>query len=152
MSPTNESSKEILRQAVDTFWETFPPFWHRVRARIRQVAVEQFDLSVEQFHILRHIRQGQSTVSELAEAKNISRAAISQAVDLLVQKGLITRTPDTKDRRHVRLALTVSGNTLLDALFDNIRKWMMQTLSPLSDEELHALIRAMNSLRKTQAV
>ena len=105
---------------------------------------------MEQFHILRHIRGGCGSVSELAEAKNISRPAISHGVDMLVNKGLVTRTPDPRDRRHVQLALTDSGNALLDAIFKNTRQWMIQALSPLGDEELQALTRAMNSLRKVQ--
>jgi DNA-binding MarR family transcriptional regulator len=147
----NSKSKTLLRQTVETFWETFPPFWHRVRAHIRQAA-EQHDLSVEQFHILRHIRRGQCSVSKLADAKNISRPAISQGVDMLVNKGFITRTTDTRDRRHVQLALTDSGNALLDTISEDTRQWMMQILSPLSDEELQALTQAMDSLRKTQAL
>jgi len=150
MNARNDPSKENLRQAVETFWETFPPFWHRVRAHIREIAAEQFDISVEQFHILRQIRRGLCSVSELAEAKNISRPATSQAVDLLVNKGLIVRTPDEEDRRHVQLGLTPDGNALLDAIFDNTRQWMMQTLAPLNDEELQTLIQAMNSLEKIQ--
>jgi DNA-binding MarR family transcriptional regulator len=152
MNATSEPSKDTLRQTVETFWETFLPFWHRVRAYIRQAAADQFEISVEQFHILRHIRRGQSSVSELAEAKNISRPAISQAVDVLVNKGLITRTRDARDRRYIQLALTDSGNALLDAIFEDTCQWMMQALSPLSDEELQALTRAMDSLRKTQTL
>jgi DNA-binding MarR family transcriptional regulator len=152
MSDTSEPSKELLRQAVETFWETFPPFWQRVRAHIRQVAVEQFDISVEHFHVLRYIRGGQGSISELAEAKNISRPAISQVVEVLVQKGLIRRTHDARDRRYIQLTLTDSGNALLDAIFDNTREWMMQTLLPLSDEELYLLAQALDSLRKTQGV
>ncbi len=143
-------SEDLIGQAIDRFWETIPPFWHRVRAHIRQLAAEQFDISVEQFHILRNIRRGRGSVSELAEAKNISRPAISQAVDLLVNKGLITRTTNANDRRQVRLALTDSGNALLDAIFDNTRQWMAHILSPLSNEELQTLTLAMESLRKTQ--
>jgi DNA-binding MarR family transcriptional regulator len=151
MTTLSDPSNASLRQAVETFWETVPPFWQRIRAHIHQVATEQFDISVEQFHILRHIRRGQASVSELAEAKNISRPAISQAVNLLVNKGFITRIPDTRDRRHVRLALTASGDALLDAIFDETRQWMIQILSPLSDEELQSLTQGMDSLRKTQA-
>lgn len=151
MNAKNASSKEQLRQAVETFWEIFPPFWHRIRAHIRQAA-EQFGISVEQFHILRHIRRGRGSVSELAEAKKISRPAISQAVNVLVNRGLITRTPDARDRRYIQLTLTDSGKALLDAIFEDTRQWMMQTLSPLSDEELQALTRAMDSLRKIQTV
>jgi DNA-binding MarR family transcriptional regulator len=148
MSDENDPSKEILRQTVETFWETIPSFWQRVRAHIRQVAVEQFDISVEQFHILRHIRRGQGSVSELAEAKNISRPAISQAVEILVKKGFIRRIPDVRDRRHVQLALTEAGNALLDAIFTDTSAWMMAILSPLSAEELTNLKQAMDSLGK----
>ena len=147
-SISHPSSEETLRQAVDNFWETFPPFWHRIRAHIRQAASEQFDISVEQFHILRHIRRGKESVSQLAEAKNISRAAISQGVNVLVNKGLITRTTDSQDRRHVRLSLTQYGNALLDDVFDNTRQWMEEILSQLSQEELNLLMKAMDALKK----
>ena len=152
MPPNPPSSKEeLLQQTIDRFWETVPPLWSRIRSHLRSTAAEQFGITVEQFHILRHIRRGQASVSELAEAKNISRPAISQAVNLLVNKGFITRIPDTRDRRHVRLALTASGDALLDAIFDETRQWMIQILSPLSDEELQSLMHGMDSLRKTQA-
>jgi DNA-binding MarR family transcriptional regulator len=142
------TSQENLNQAVETFWESFPPFWHRVRAYIHQVATTRFDITVEQFHILRHIRRGLGSVSALAEAKNISRAAVSQAVNILVNKGLVTRATDERDRRHIQLALTDSGNELLDAIFIDTRRWMMQILSSLNDDELQILIQAMDSLRK----
>lgn len=153
MTPPSENpSSERLSQAVEAFWEVFPPFWQRVRGHIRQVAAEQYDISVEQFHILRHIRRGQGSVSELAEAKNISRPAISQAVDVLVHKGLVIRIPDTQDRRHIQLALTDPGNALLDAIFGETYQWMAQLLSPLDDEELQTLTQAMEFLRKIQPV
>lgn len=143
-------SKALLQQTVETFWETFPPFWHRVRAHIRQSA-EHHEISEEQFHILRHIRHGQCSVSELAEAKNISRPAVSQGVDALVNKGIILRVTNANDRRHIQLTLTDSGNALLDSVFEDTRQWMMQTLTPLSDEELQMLTQAMDFLRKTQS-
>jgi DNA-binding MarR family transcriptional regulator len=151
MYAKSKPSSELLRQAVEAFWEAFPPFWHGIKAHIRQVAVERFGVSVEQFHILRHIRRGHGSVSALAEVKRITRPAISQGVHVLVQKGLIARSPDPSDRRHIRLALTDSGDALLDAIFEDTRQWMMQALSPLSDEELRSLTRAMHSLGKTQA-
>ena len=152
MTGTQLASESSLNQAMDAFWETFPPFWHILRAHIRKVSVEQFNIAVEQFHILRHIRQGEGSVSELAEAKHISRAAISQAVDVLVNKGLITRTRSTQDRRQVQLELTQQGNALLEAIFDNTRQWMIHKLAPLSEAELQTLIRSMESLKKTLSV
>jgi DNA-binding MarR family transcriptional regulator len=145
-----ETATQHLQKAVDAVWENIPPFWGRIRAHIRQAAAEQFELSVEQFHILRHIRRGQDTVSELAEAKNISRAAVSQAVEALVQRGLVTRTTDKRDRRHLRLALTKAGDALLDAVFEDTRLWMMQVLNPLSESELESLRQGLETLQKIQ--
>lgn len=141
-------SSDKLKQAVEVFWETFPPFWRIILAHIRQVSVEQFDITVEQFHILRHIRKGRNSVSALAEAKNISRPAISHSVDLLVTRGLIVRSTDPLDRRHVKLDLTAKGNALLDAIFGDTRQWMMKMLAPLSSGEIEALTGSMESLRK----
>lgn len=130
------------------FWESVPPFWHRVRAHIREVAVVQFDITVEQFHILRHIRQGQGSVSEIAQAKHISRAAISQAMEALVNKGLVTRRQSQLDRRHVQLDLTAEGNALLDAIFEDTSQWLMKSLASLSNDELQAMIQVMESLQR----
>jgi DNA-binding MarR family transcriptional regulator len=150
MDPSEYPSPENLRRAVDAFWDVLLPFWNQVRAHIRQTAVEEHDLTVEQFHILRHIRRGFTSVSELALAKNISRPAASQAVDGLVKKGFILREQGMRDRRVVRLALTPAGDALLDTIFEETRRWMMSVLAPLSDEELDRLVLALASLKKIQ--
>jgi DNA-binding MarR family transcriptional regulator len=137
----------VLEQAVDRFWETIPPLWNHLRARIRSVAAENFDLTVEQFHILRHIRTGVHTTSDLADAKNISRPAISQAVDVLVNKGLVARAQSTRDRRCVDLELTGEGNALLDAVFQDTRGWMKANLAALSPGELETVLQALDALK-----
>ncbi len=134
--------------ALDSFWETIPPLWGQIRAHIRLTATERFRISVEQFQVLRLIRTGHCSVSELAEAKRISRPAISQAVDTLVDRGLLTRTQDAEDRRHVQLTLTDSGSDLLDAIFDDTRTWMRARLGSFSQAELETVARAMRSLKK----
>jgi len=143
------SSNEFQEQAIDRFWETIPPLWSTVRAHIRAEATSQFDISVEQFHVLRHVRRGTNSISDLAIAKNISRPAISQAVDVLVNKGLLTRTQSAEDRRFVELELTDSGNALLDALFKETRTWMKELMSDLTNEELDTVAKAMVVLKKT---
>jgi ABC-type transport system involved in cytochrome bd biosynthesis fused ATPase/permease subunit len=69
--------------------------WHRVRSHIHTIAIQDYDISVEQFHILRHIGKGVDSLSELATIKHISRPAISQAVNGLVEKGLVAHRPST---------------------------------------------------------
>jgi Transcriptional regulators len=141
-------SSELLKNAVDVFWETYPPLWRMIQAHIREVAVEQFNISVDQFHILRLIRRGRNSVSELAEVRDISRPAISQSVDLLVTRGLIFRTTDIQDRRHIKLDLTADGNALMDAIFGNTRQWMVEKFALLSADEIQAFTFSMDSLKK----
>ena len=138
----------LLQQTIDRFWETIPPLWSHIRAHIRTVATEDFDISVEQFHILRFIRRGNCSVSELADVRNISRPAVSQGVDALVHKELVTRTQSKEDRRYVELELTPEGNALLDSVFQNTREWMKSGLESFSQDELELAIRGMEILKK----
>lgn len=143
MTPTSR----LREQALDGFWETVPPLWNFIRSHIRVTASGTFDITVEQFHVLRFVRKGMS-ISELATAKNISRPAISQAVDALVKKGLLTRTQSPNDRRYVELTLTGDGNALLDAVFKETRAWMKERMSKLSTDELESVANAMTALKK----
>src|SRR6266498_1773163 len=142
------SSEKLRDQAVDRFWETVPPLWGTVRSHIRATATAKFDISVEQFHVLRYVRRGSGSMSELATAKNISRPAISQAVDVLVKKGLLTRIQSTQDRRYVELALTDAGNNLLDTVFKETRSWMKKRMNVLTVDELETIAKAMEALQK----
>ena len=141
------TSDRLREQALDGFWETVPPLWNFVRSYIRATATSSFDITVEQFHVLRFVRKGMS-ISELATAKNISRPAISQAVNVLVKKGLLTRVQNAKDRRYVTLALTNEGNALLDTVFNETRTWMKGHMSKLTSEEMEAIIKAMQAFKK----
>ncbi len=141
--------KDTSDQIIDRFWETVPPLWHQVRAHLRQVATQNYEITVEQFHVLRHIRRGEGSVSGLAAAKQISRPSISKSVDLLVHKGLVTRTPNTSDRRYVQLALTDAGNALLDGIFQDNRQWMRAKLSQIDPQDLQGILQAMDAVKQT---
>ena len=145
------SSERLRDQAIDRFWETVPPLWNTVRSHIRATATANFDITVEHFHILRFVRKGTESMSELAAAKNISRPAMSQAVEVLVKKGLLTRIQSTQDRRYVELALTEAGNQLLDTVFKETRIWMKERMQGLTANELETIARAMDAMKKMLA-
>ncbi len=142
------TSENLHDRAIDRFWETVPPLWNSIRSHIRAAATANFDITVEQFHVLRYVRRGTNSVSELATAKNISRPAISQAVEILVKKGLLTRVPSREDRRCVDLVLTEAGNHLLDTVFKETHGWMKERMGDLSPEELETIARAMEIMKK----
>jgi DNA-binding MarR family transcriptional regulator len=149
MQAPDSTTEKLIPAAIEAFWGAIPPVWNRIKGNVRAIAVENYDISVEQFHILRHIRKGLTSVSELAEVKQISRSAISQAVDLLVERGLICRRQNAQDRRNIPLELTGSGNKLLDTISEKNRAWMKSQMTSLTAAELDTLRRAMDILSRT---
>ncbi len=142
------AAEVTLPQAIEKFWEAFPPVWNRIRANLRLILVREFRITIEEFHILRNLRRGYCSVSELATVQQISRPAASQAVEGLVEKGLVSRHYDARDRRHIRLALTTPGNEMLNGIFQKNRGWMMEKMAALSTEEIAIVGKAMEALSK----
>ncbi len=137
-----------LPQAIEKFWEAFPPVWNRIRGHLRLILAQEFNITIEEFHALRNLRRGYCSVSQLADVQQVSRPAASQAVEALVEKGLVSRHYDSEDRRHIRLELTQAGNEMLNGIFQKNRGWMMEKMAALSPEETTAVAKAMEALKE----
>ena len=133
---------------IDKFWESVPSAWRQTRSQIRHIAVEKFQMTEEQFQVLRRIRKGSTSVSALAEASQTSRSAVSKAVDALVRRGLVTRSQDPEDRRNIPLALTNEGQRVMDAIFAEAEAWLSARFEHFNPEELETLLLGMETLRK----
>jgi DNA-binding MarR family transcriptional regulator len=133
----------------DKFWEVIPPAWFQARAQIRGAASEQFNLTVEQFQVLRRIRRGFDSVSTIADDARTSRPAVSKAVDGLVNRGLVSRLTDPADRRHIRLSLTEEGARVMNGIFDQANDWLEAKLSRLTRAEQEQVLTALDMLHKT---
>ncbi len=138
-----------LPQTVDSVLETLPPVWDRIRSNLRTSATQKFSITLEQFHVLRHIRKGYQSVGDLAEKKQISRSAVSQAVEALVTKGLVTRRQESDDRRCVLLELTAHASAVMEANIQENRVWMKGKMRALTPAELKSIQKAMRILKKT---
>jgi len=147
MTHLNTNRETLIRTSIEIFWQTVPPVWRNIRAYTHQVAMQNYQVTMAQFSILREIHQGKTSVSQLAEAGHISRPAISRLVDILVRKNLVNRLDDPTDRRHVNLSLTSEGERLLSGIFDLTHRWMLQKLSLLDEQELNTIIHALQLLR-----
>jgi DNA-binding MarR family transcriptional regulator len=147
MAPPRLASEELLEQAVDRIWETVPPVWHKMRANVRGIARDRFGISVQQFRVLRHVGRGVRSASEIASLSQMSRPAVSQCVDALVAKGLITRHPSATDRRCIELEVTPQGREMLEAIFGESRRWMLKQLATVDPELIGHILPAMQALK-----
>lgn len=133
---------------VDAVWKTIPKAWFAVRANLHELVAHNSTITVEEFHILRHVSMGQACARDLAEVKHISRSAVSQAVEGLVQKGLLTRQTESGDRRFIRLALSPAGSQLLESLFSKNRVWLAERFAALDTSEAETMVNALESLAR----
>jgi DNA-binding MarR family transcriptional regulator len=111
-------------------------------------------LSFSQINILmRLVHKGSTSVSEVGEQLGVSNAAASQAVDRLVQLGLIVRTEDPEDRRAKQLALTQKGRDLINQGVEARSKWVEGVTDSLSSDQQNmissALILLTSAAQKT---
>jgi DNA-binding MarR family transcriptional regulator len=142
-------TSDLIQRTIEQFWDTIPRVWRRVHGVARENAAHYFDLTFIQFDILRSIRRGVCSAAGLAQQHGISRPAVSQTVDQLVEKGLVSRRTDLSDRRFIQLDLTPGGEQLIAQLFTINRRWMMEELNGLSNEELETVITALIIMKKT---
>ena len=87
--------------------------WHQVMARSLQIELP--DLTTRQFALLLqvYLAPPPHTVRGLAETLNMSKPAVTRALDRLGQLGYVKRRTDAADRRSVLIQRTVKGSVFL---------------------------------------
>ena len=112
--------------------------------------MDKTDLSFSQVNVLmRLFHGGNCDVSGIGEEMGVSNAAASQAVDRLVQLGMIERTEDPNDRRSKRLALTQKGCVLVESGIKDRSQWIKDLTVMLTMEQQQTIISALTILTET---
>ena len=86
---------------------------------------------------------------ELAEKLSKDKSNIKRIVEILENKGFITRKTGKKNNRLVNyLYITKSGKKVIDDNIDKIKEYMEQLFSPISTEEEQILRDLVERLKK----
>ncbi|NKB72566.1 MAG: MarR family transcriptional regulator [Candidatus Latescibacteria bacterium] len=110
-----------------------------------------FGISVSQCHTLSTLSQhGAQPMGELAEAMRLKVSSMTRVVDQLVDKKLVRRDPDPKDRRVCTIALTAKGKNLFEKIEGELLEMEKQVLSQVAPKDRANLIQALGAL--TEAV
>lgn len=80
--------------------------------------VESTGVTVAEWVVLREMYGGDDTTSPsaVAELTGLTRGAVSKLIERLLQKGFVTRTEASGDRRYQDIRLTASAITLVPKL------------------------------------
>jgi len=87
-----------------------------------------------------------ATPTNLAADEGLRSSNLAAALRELDKRGLITRTPDTKDQRKVRIGLTAEGRTLLVESRARREKWLATAIEACLTKEERAILFAAGGL------
>ncbi len=108
---------------------------------------EEHGITFPQLRILFRVRMNPGIdLRTLAEGLTISPSAASQQVDKLVERELIQRSEDPRDRRRLQLKLTPRAEESLGEYSRTALDYSTLIVSKLSDEDLEELRRLLNRL------
>lgn len=119
--------------------------------------VRNAGLSMPQMGLLMQLyHHGSCGVTDVSRQSGVTNAAASQLVDRLVDKHLVERIEDARDRRVKQLSLTGAGRQLVETSIRERYQWMANVAACLTVEErvklmacLPALVRVLQESDKT---
>jgi DNA-binding MarR family transcriptional regulator len=102
--------------------------------------LERFGLTGMQFAVLKHLAEGSArTAAELCRFMQYDTGAMTRILDLLEERGLVSRERSRADRRAVVLKLSPSGRTQLPRLASVASGVLAAHLAGFSAAEVEAL-------------
>lgn len=109
-----------------------------IETRIAQCH-KSFSLTLGEFDVLAALRRAANesclTPSELSDALLLTSGAMTNRLDKLVDKGLVTRCHSEEDRRSVAVALTGQGRSLIDEAIEVHVSVLDELIKSLSYED-----------------
>jgi len=117
---------------------------------IMRKLLDEFDLSHEQYNVLRILRGNHPDAYELNQIRDRmlnSWSNVSRLVEKLRKKGLVTRQPKPENRRKVEIKITEEGLDFLDQVDAKLTadELMEQTLNNKQALQLSALLDEMRT-------
>jgi DNA-binding MarR family transcriptional regulator len=111
--------------------------------------IRQYDLTKTQFKIILSLGCCPGmTMGELADKICISRELASRAVGPLVDRNLIVRSINCRNRRQINMNLTLHGEQYLSEIKRGYADIMLSSLDCLSEEELENFLHCLNYMEE----
>jgi DNA-binding MarR family transcriptional regulator len=139
--------KEQIHDLIDRYVKVSFSVTKKAEALLKEQMGD--DLTHDQHYMLRYIKSsGQCTSSELAEAFEVNKSAITAIITRLTEKGFIQRTRDQNDRRVVYLTLTEKGLNLFNQTEDKVHCLVESFIKQFDDKEIQEFIQTYEKLEK----
>jgi DNA-binding MarR family transcriptional regulator len=127
----------------------------KIRKILRSINLEskkiqkEYGVSIPQVLCLSYLRNAegfQSTQGEIRKFLNLNSSTIHGIINRLEKKGYLARLPKSGDKRVVKIALTTSGDQLLQRMPSLLHEQLSNRLQQLDKEELEAVLKSLDKL------
>jgi DNA-binding MarR family transcriptional regulator/catechol 2,3-dioxygenase-like lactoylglutathione lyase family enzyme len=115
-----------------------------IRAQLQLIGIDE--LPANGAFILAGIDASGGPRHDLPAELGVTKQAVNQVIDILVNRGYLTRNPDSGDRRRVVLELTDLGQEAVDAVRSGIEAVDRQLAERVSAEQVDAMRSALIAL------
>jgi len=115
-----------------------------IRAQLQLIGID--DLPANGAFILAGIDTSGGPRQDLPAELGVTKQAVSQVIDVLVNRGYLTRSPDPGDRRRVILELTGLGQDVVGAVQSGIEAVDRRLAERVSAEQVDAMRSALIAL------
>jgi DNA-binding MarR family transcriptional regulator len=131
-------------QAIDLVTTTLLARAHRLTRLLMRSGAHE--LSRTEAGVLSTLAEGPRRITELAASEALAQPTVTQLVDKLEKRGLVTRGRSEDDGRVVMVEISARGSEELEGLRAEIRANMREALASLPDAELTDLAHAAETL------
>jgi DNA-binding MarR family transcriptional regulator len=115
-----------------------------IRAQLHAIGID--DLPRNGALILAGIDTTGGPRGDLPADLGVTKQAVSQVIDSLVNRGYLTRSPNPDDRRRITLELTERGQQVVDAVLRGVEAVDLQLQERVSPEQIEAMRSVLLSL------
>jgi DNA-binding MarR family transcriptional regulator len=120
-----------------------------IRAQLREIGAD--DLPRNGAFILFRLYEASEPRDDLPAGLGVSKQAVSQAIDILVNRGYVDRSPDPSDRRRITLELTERGHQVVAAVWRGTETIDRQLAARVSPEAVEAMRSGLMALADIKA-
>ncbi len=120
-----------------------------IRAQLHAIGVD--DLPRNGAFILAGIDPTGGPRGDLPADLGVTKQAVSQVIDTLVNRGYLTRSPDPDDRRRITLELTERGQQVVDAVMRGVEAVDLQLQERVTPEQIEAMRSVLLSLAEIKS-
>jgi DNA-binding MarR family transcriptional regulator len=120
-----------------------------IRAQLHAIGID--DLPRNGAFILAGIDTTGGPRQDLPSDLGVTKQAVSQVIDTLVNRGYLTRSPDPDDRRRISLDLTERGRQVVDAVLLGVEAVDLQLHERVSPEQIDAMRSGLRALAEIKS-